>query len=41
MLDEVDEQTFDVTSVMVLIGHDHNPAIPQRLKIFVNAVVNV
>ncbi len=29
MVDEVDEETFDVGPILVLICHDHQPSVPQ------------
>lgn len=34
MMNEIDYKALDVAAVMVLIGHDHQMAIPQRLDIF-------
>ena len=31
-VNEVDEQTFDVRAVLVLIGHDHHLAIAKRAQ---------
>ena len=32
MMDEVDDEAFDVRSVLILISHDHDPAVAQRLE---------
>ena len=34
MMDEVDEQALDVRAILVLIGHDHQPAVSQRPQLF-------
>ena len=33
VVDEVDEEPLDVGAVLVLIGHDHELAVPQRLEV--------
>lgn len=35
MVHKVDQKSFDVGTVMVLIGHDHNPAVSQRLGVLI------
>lgn len=32
-MEEVDEQSFDVRTVLILIRHDHQLAVAQRLQI--------
>ena len=34
-VDEVDEQPFDVRTVVVLVSHDHHLAVPQAVRVFV------
>lgn len=33
VVDEVDDESFDVGAILVLICHDHQVAIPQRLHL--------
>ena len=35
MVDKVDYKAFDVTSIVILIGHDHHRPVPQATYIFV------
>ena len=36
MVQEVHEQALDVRAVVVLVGHDHEVAVPQRLGVGVH-----
>ena len=39
VVDEVDEKPLDVRAVLILIGHDHQLAVAQRLQAFVGLAV--
>ena len=32
VMEEVDEETLDVRAILVLIRHDHDTTVPQRLE---------
>ena len=38
-MQEVDQQTFDVRPVVVLVSHDHDVAVPERLDAVVRGAV--
>lgn len=33
VVDKVDDQSLDVRAVLVLVSHDHQPAVAQRLQL--------
>ncbi len=35
VMEEVDEQTLDVRAIVILIGHDHDLAVAERLHLLV------
>ena len=38
MMDEVNDKSFDVTSIMILIGHDHQRPVSQRPGVCIDLV---
>ena len=38
-MDEIDQQSFDVGTVLILICHDHQPAIAQCLQVIYRIVL--
>ena len=35
MVEEIDDQAFDMRTIMILISHNHDAAIPQCIDIFI------
>lgn len=40
-LDEVDQKTFDVRAILILISHNHQTTVAERLQILFSVVLSL